>query len=155
MTAALPASDDFHRLALPEKGACSFVITKEAWSGVAGAAVVAHASVLRKIERATGSFRLNQTPEVTLDIELSPGDSAPALAGELEQLLAEMRIVALLLPDTAGEKGALQAAKVAPKDGRVIVTAPWSYEALDRASERLAALIRNGGGGGAEAAGHH
>ena len=142
VTAALPASDDFVRLALPEKGASSFAVTREAWSGAAGAAVVAHASVLRKIERASGSFTLGKSPEITMSIEPSDANPAPALAGEIEQLLAEMRIVALLLPDSVGEKGALQAAKVTAKDGRVLVTAPWSYEALDRGCARVARLIR-------------
>jgi len=142
--AALPASDDFHRLALPEKGASSFAVTKEAWGGAAGVAVVAHASVLRKIERASGHFTLSKSPELSMEIEPVSASPAPALAGELEQLLSEMRIVAMLLPDTIGEKGALQAAKVTAKDGRVIITAPWSYEALDGACARLAGQIRAG-----------
>lgn len=140
--AALPVSDDFARLALPERVASSFAVTRDAWSGAAGAAVVAHASVLRKIERASGTFTLGKSPEITMQIEPSEANPAPALAGEIEQLLAEMRIVALLLPDTVGEKGALQAARVSAKDGHVIVTAPWSYEALDRGCARLARSIR-------------
>lgn len=140
--AAMPASEDFVRLALPEKGASSFAVTHEAWSGAAGAAVVAHASVLRKIERASGTFKLGKSPEITMQIEPSEANPAPALAGEIEQLLAEMRIVSLLLPDVVGEKGALQATKVAAKEGHVIVTAPWSYEALDRGCARLAGHIR-------------
>lgn len=155
VTAALPASDDFHRLALPEKGASTFAVTKEAWSGAAGAAVVAHASVLRKIERASGQITLSKSPELTMEIEPAEANPAPALAGEIEQLLAEMRIVALLLPDAIGEKGALQAAKVTAKDGRVIVTAPWSYEALDQGCARLAGGIRAGLGSGSEAARVH
>lgn len=151
VVAALPASDDFRRLALPEKGGTSFVVTREAWSGAAGAAVVAHASVLRKIERATGHFTLSKSPEVSLEIEPVAVDPAPALAGEIEQLLAELRIVALLLPDSAGEKGALQAAKVTAKEGRVVITAPWSYEALDGACARLAAQIRAGLSAGTKA----
>jgi hypothetical protein len=142
VTAALPASEDFVRLALPEKGASSFAVTHEAWSGAAGAAVVAHASVLRKIERASGTFTLGKSPEITMSIEPSEANPAPALAGEIEQLLAEMRIVALLLPDSVGEKGALQAAKVTAREGHVLVTAPWSYEALDRGCARLAGLLR-------------
>lgn len=144
VTAALPASEDFRRLALPEKGGSSFTVTREAWSGAAGAAVVAHASVLRKIERASGHFTLSKLPELSLEIEPVAVDPAPALAGEIEQLLAELRIVALLLPDSVGEKGALQAAKVTAKGGRVLITAPWSYEALDGACARLAARIRAG-----------
>jgi hypothetical protein len=140
--AALPASEDFVRLALPEKGASSFAVTRDAWSGAAGAAVVAHASVLRKIERASGTFTLGKSPEIIMAIEPSEANPAPALAGEIEQLLAELRIVALLLPDAVGEKGALLAAKVTTKEGRVIVTAPWSYDALDRGCARLAGLIR-------------
>ena len=142
--AALPASDDFHRLELPEKGASSFAVTKEAWSGAAGVAVVAHASVLRKIERASGRFTLSKSPELSLEIEPVSASPAPALAGEIEQLLSEMRIVAMLVPDVGGAKGALQAAKVTAKDGRVVITAPWSYEALDGACARLAEQIRAG-----------
>ena len=153
--AALPASEDFVRLALPERGASSFAVTHEAWSGAAGAAVVAHASVLRKIERASGTFTLGKSPEDIMSIEPSEANPAPALAGEIEQLLAEMRIVALLLPDAVGEKGALQAARVTTKEGHVIVTAPWSYEALDRGSARLADLIRVGLIATPESAPHH
>ena len=153
--AALPASEDFARLALPEKGASSFAVTRDAWSGAAGVAVVAHASVLRKIERASGTFTLGKSPEVTMTIEPSEANPAPALAGEIEQLLAEMRIVALLLPDTVGEKGALQAAKVTAKDGHVIVTAPWSYDALDRGCVRLAGSIRVGLVAAPESVPHH
>ena len=143
VVAALPASDDFHRLALPEKGS-AFALTKEAWSGAAGVAVVAHASVLRKIERASGHVTLSRSPEVVLEIEPVSASPAPALAGEIEQFLSEMRIVAMLLPDLMGAKGALQAAKVTAKDGRVVITAPWSYEALDDACARLAGQIRAG-----------
>jgi hypothetical protein len=153
--AALPASDDFTRLALPERGASSFAVTHEAWSGAAGAAVVAHASVLRKIERASGTFTLGKSPEITMSIEPSEANPAAALAGEIEQLLAEMRIVALLLPDRVGEKGALQAAKVTSRDGRVLVTAPWSYEAIDGGCARLAGLIRVGLSAGPEALPRH
>ncbi|MEP7126991.1 MAG: hypothetical protein ABJE95_39025 [Byssovorax sp.] len=155
VVAALPASDDFARLALPEKGASSFAVTREAWSGAAGAAVVAHASVLRKIERASGTFTLGKTPEITMQIEPSEANPAPALAGEIEQLLAEMRIVALLLPDTVGEKGALQAARVSAKDGHVIVTAPWSYEALDHGCARLAGMIKVSLSASPESLPHH
>ena len=59
-----------------------------------------------------------------------------------EQLLAEMRIVSMLLPEQAGEKGALQAARVSNKNERVVVTAPWSYEALDKACARLAGMMK-------------
>ncbi len=153
--AALPASDDFTRLALPERGGSSFAVTHEAWSGAAGAAVVAHASVLRKIERASGTFNLGKSPEISMSIEPSEANPAAALAGEIEQLLAEMRIVALLLPDRVGEKGALQAAKVTSRDGRVLVSAPWSYEALDGGCARLAGLIRVGLSAGPEALPRH
>jgi hypothetical protein len=144
VVAALPASEDFRRLELPEKGSSSFAVTKEAWSGAAGVAVVAHASVLRKIERASGHFTLGKSPELSMEIEPIAASPAPALAGEIEQLLSEMRIVAMLLPETIGEKGALQAAKVTAKDGRVVITAPWSYETLDGACARLADRLRAG-----------
>jgi hypothetical protein len=140
--AAIPASEDYKRLALPEKGAATFAITHEAWEGAAGAAVVAHASVLRKIERASGQFSLGKAPELSMEIEPAQGTAAPALAGEIEQLLAEMRIVSMLVPEQAGEKGALQAARVSNKNERVTVTAPWSYEALDKACAKLAGAMK-------------
>ncbi|MFO0760260.1 MAG: hypothetical protein U0359_27510 [Byssovorax sp.] len=136
--AALPASKDYERLALPHKGSAVFSITHEAWEGAAGQAVVAHASVLRKIERATGQLNLGKEPTLAMEIEPAQGTTAPALTGEIEQLLAELRIVTLILPDQAGEKGALQAAKVAAKGDRVTVSAPWSYDALDQACARWA-----------------
>lgn len=150
--ASLPATEDYKRLMLPEDGAASFAVTKEAWSGAAGAAVVAHASVLRKIERAGGHFTLSKQPELAMEIVPAEGNEAAALAGEIEQLLAEMRIVTLLLPDVAGEKGALQATKVVARGDRVMVTAPWAYEALDRGCARLALLLRVGFGVGSEQA---
>lgn len=145
VTAALPASDDAVRLVLPQEGAASFAITKQAWSGAAGRAVVAHASVLRKIERATGRLTLSRTPELRMEIEPEGGYEAPALAGEIEQVLAELRIVTLLAPDLAGEKGALAAVKVSTKAERVVMLAPWSYEALDQGCARLAAQIQAAG----------
>ena len=104
-------------------------------------AVVAHASVLRKIERASGTFSLSRSPELRMEIEPAAGNEAAALAGEIEQLLAELRIVTLLVPDIAGEKGALGAVKVSTKGDRIVMTAPWSYEALDRGFARLAGLL--------------
>jgi hypothetical protein len=130
---------------LPQEGAASFTITKQAWSGAASRAVVAHASVLRKIERASGRFTLSRSPELSMEIEPAAGNEAPALAGEIEQVLAELRIVTLVVPDLAGEKGALSAVKVSTKGDRVVMVAPWSYEALDRAIARLAALIQAAG----------
>ncbi len=77
-----------------------------------------------------------------MEIEPAQGTAAPALAGEIEQLLAELRIVTMLLPDRAGEKGALQAARVSPRNDRVAITAPWSYETLDKACAKLAATMK-------------
>jgi hypothetical protein len=145
VTAALPASDESLRLLLPQEGAASFAITKQAWSGAAGRAVVAHASVLRKIERANGRFTLSRSPELWMEIEPADGNEAPALTGEIEQVLSELRIVTLLAPDVAGEKGALSAMKVSAKGDRVVMVAPWSYEALDRGCARLATLIQAAG----------
>jgi hypothetical protein len=145
VTAALPASDESRNFLLPHEGAASFAITKQAWSGAAGKAVVAHASVLRKIERATGRFTLNRSPELWMEIEPAAGNEAPALTGEIEQVLAELRIVTLLVPDIAGEKGALSAVKVSAKGDRVVMVAPWSYEALDRGCARLGGLIQAAG----------
>lgn len=142
VVAALPASDDHRRLALPDGGAATFAITKQAWSGAAGVRTVASATVLRQVERAEGRFVLGSAPEITMSIEPAPGVEPAALAREIERVLVEMRLLTFLLPDVAGEKGAIAGARAKAAGERVELTAPWPYEGLDRACARLAALLR-------------
>lgn len=147
MTAALPASDEARRLALPAAGAVTFAVTRQAWSGAAGLAAVAHASVLGRIERASGRMTLGDAPEVSLTLEPAGGVQAAALAGELEDLVNELRLVTMLLPDLVGEKGALGAARITPSGDRVAITAPWPHEGIDRGCKRLAQLLGGGAHG--------
>lgn len=141
VNAALPASDDARRLALPDQGAVTFAVTRQAWSGAAGLAAVTHASVLGRIARASGRMTLGDAPEVSLILEPAPGVEATALAGELEQVVNELRLVTLILPDVIGEKSALGAARITPGSSQVAITAPWPHDGLDRACQRLAQLL--------------
>ncbi len=139
---ALPASDDRHRLDLPEDGAVTFAVTKQAWSGAAGVARLAGASVLGHVERASGRMSLGDAPVVAMILEPAPGVTAGALAREISELIQEARLVTLLLPDVAGEKGALGSAQVNVNGEHVTLTAPWPYEGLDRGVAHLTTLIR-------------
>jgi hypothetical protein len=145
--AALPANDDAARLALPD-GAVSMAITKAAWSGASRlTAALPHGSVLGRIEAATGRFALGDAPSLTMRAEATGGDAA-ALAKDLEALLEEaragLRLASEVLGerDALGERAALRAATVRVDGAAVVVEAPWPYEALDRACERLAADVR-------------
>jgi hypothetical protein len=145
VVAALPTSDEYKRLALPEKGAVTFAVTHLAWDGASGflGDVVKHNQVLRQVERATGWLELGDTPTLVIRVEPRPGNEPAALARDLEVTLGELRLLTLLVPDVAGEKAALGRALVRPeKDGSVRVTASWPYDGLDRGCARLVALLR-------------
>jgi hypothetical protein len=139
---ALSRSDEQTHLDLPEDGAVTFAVTKQAWSGAAGIARVAGASVLGHVERASGRMSLGDSPVVAMVIEPAQGTTAASLAKELSELIREARLVTMLLPDVAGEKGALGAALVNVSGEHVTLTAPWPYEGLDRGIGHLTALIR-------------
>jgi hypothetical protein len=141
VNAALPAAEDARRLGLPEEGAATFAVTRQAWEGVAGIATIAHASVLGHVARASGRLTLGPTPELSLTIEPAAGVAAADLARELNDVAADVRLVTLILPDLAGEKQALGGVQIAPSGGQVKVFAPWPYEGLDRGCRRLAELI--------------
>ena len=141
VNAALPASDDARHLDLPEDGAATFAVTRQAWSGAAGIAALSHASVLRHVERASGRMKLGSSPEVSMSIVPIAGTSAAELARELDEVTAELRLVTLLLPDVAGEKSALSSVIIKAAEDRVTVTAAWPHDGLDRAAQRLAGLL--------------
>ncbi len=89
---------------------------------------------------------LGSAPELSMTLELVPGVDAAALARQLEAAVAELRLVTLILPDIAGEKAALGAARITPSGDRVAITAPWPYEGLDRGCRRLGGLLGLGEG---------
>jgi hypothetical protein len=70
------------------------------------------------------------------DLEATDGD-APALLKELEPALDEARALDAVVPDLAGEKSALRSLRLTVEGGAVLADAPWPYDALDRACERL------------------
>jgi hypothetical protein len=162
VTAALPATDEWKRMGLPDDGAVTFMLTDAAWGGAAselaksvtGAIGKGVPSIipgvplpvpdisLGKISRASGRLTLGKSPTVTVRIEPAPGQDPAPLAANIDRTLAALRILLLLTPDVAGEKDALAATRVTPEGGVVNVVTPWPYEGLDRACERLARLIR-------------
>lgn len=139
--AALPSSDEYKKLDLPIKGAVSFAVTKRAWAGASRSIVITHASALDQVERAKGRFDLGRSPLLTMEIEPAQGVTPKALAADLEAAIAELRIVTLVVPEMAGEKRALGAATIKVDGDRVVLTAPWPYDALDGACKRLATQL--------------
>ncbi len=149
--AAIPASDEWQRLGLPEEGAVSFAITREAWGGV-GAAIGGMlprggAGLFRRASRATGSMTLGASPALSMRVDPAAGEAASALASDVETILGDLKLITLILPDTFGEKGALRSARVEAKGSAVDVHAEWPLEGLDRACERLAQLLKARSGG--------
>jgi hypothetical protein len=140
--AALPASEEARRVEVPEEGAVSFAVTHEAWAGAAGLARLAGAGTLDKVKRAHGRMVLGDAPELYMTLEPSAGVDAAALAREMNALIGTARLVTLLVPDLAGEKGALQGAVASAEGDHVGIQAPWPYEGLERGVHRLGAVIR-------------
>ena len=140
--AALPETDDAAHLGLPDGGAVAIVITKPAWSGASTALfALPHGGVLGKVDGASGRFALGDAPALTLRLEAAGGD-AVALQADLASMLDEVRAVFTILPDLVGEKAALRGARLRVDGGAVVVEAPWPLEALDRACDRFAGVVR-------------
>lgn len=161
VNAALPATDEWKRLGLPEDGAVTFALTDAAWGGVSGALgsglaggalgkpvalpglpALSSGLSLGRITRATGRLTLGNSPTIVVRIEPVAGQDPAPLAADIERTLGALRILLLLAPDVAGEKEAIAATRVAAEGGVVTVTTPWPYEGLDRACERLARVLR-------------
>lgn len=142
VSASLPATDEWKRMGLPIEGAVTFVATKDAWSGLLRMippAAPLPASV-RSVERVSGHLSLGSAPALSVRVSPAASDGAGPLAADIERTFAALRILLLLAPDVAGEKGALAAAKVAASGGDVLVTTEWPYEGLDRAVQQIVAL---------------
>lgn len=139
--AALPATDSYKRLELPERGALVFAVTGDAWQGLArSAGGLPQAEALGRVDHATGSLELGSAPRVELSLRPPAGGDTAALSRDAETVLAAMRLATLLLPDRYGEKEALAKAQVAVEGRAVVVRAPWPVDGLDRACEALAKL---------------
>ena len=147
VTAALPISEEHKRVQLPERGAVTFAVTKEAWSGVAGLLhSLPHGGVFAKVERASGLLVLGSSPEIEMHMEATPGTSSAPLVADVEAMLRDLRLILLLAPDVAGEKQALQGVKVSASGGSVRLKTSWPYEGLDRGCEALARMLRSPSG---------
>ena len=141
--AALPATEEGQKLGLPEKGAVTFAVARQAFEVASGAStLLPRASVLGTIERATGSLTLGGSPELVVRFEPTKAADAPKLEEGARALLSDLGLMLLLAPDVAGEKEAVRSATV-KRDGDVVVLrAPWPYDGLDRAAATLAGKLR-------------
>lgn len=148
--AALPASDEWQRLGLPERGALSFAVTREAWEGlgteIGGMLPIGGAGLFRRPGRAAGAMTLGDAPKLTMRVDPAAGETAAALAADLESVLGGLKLVMLLMPDQVGEKAAIQSAQVQAGPQAVEIRADWPRDGLERACERLARRIRAAGG---------
>ncbi|MDI3282799.1 hypothetical protein [Polyangium sp. 15x6] len=141
--AALPATEEGQKLGLPEKGAVTFAIARQAFEAISGAgAITPRASVLGTVERATGTLALGGSPELVVRLEPTKAADAPKLEEGTRALLSDLGLALLLVPDVAGEKEALRATTVKREGDVVVLRAAWPYDGLDRAAEKLAGKLR-------------
>ncbi|WP_437575390.1 hypothetical protein [Sorangium sp. So ce887] len=143
--AALPASDEWQRLDLPEQGPVTFALTSAAWSGAAGAvsAVLPRAGALfRRIDHASGTFTLGAEPALAMRLAPVSGDAAAALAADTQAFLGSLKLALALLPDVAGAGTAIEGAQAVAQGDRVELRAKWPHEGLDRACAELAQRAR-------------
>jgi hypothetical protein len=146
VTAALPGRDDSDRL-LPTAGAIAFTADTAAVGEMLGALPVRLPGTdgLAGIQRLTGQMTLSDNP--TLEVALLPrqGVRATDLAADLDVLLARLKLATQLLDvDLYGASQAIGDSVIETEGDRVTWTAPWPYEALDRAAAQLAARLGNG-----------
>ncbi|WP_437965787.1 hypothetical protein WMF04_40120 [Sorangium sp. So ce260] len=143
--AALPASDEWQRLDLPEQGPVTFALTGAAWSGAAGvvSAVLPRAGALfRRIDHASGTFTLGAEPALAMRLAPVSGDAAAALAADTQAFLGSLKLALALLPDVAGAGAAIEAAQAAPQGDLVEIRTKWPHDGLDRACAELAQRAR-------------
>ncbi|AUX25530.1 hypothetical protein SOCEGT47_060770 [Sorangium cellulosum] len=145
VNAALPASDEWQRLGLPEQGAITFALTGAAWSGAAGAisAVLPRAAALfRRIEHGAGTLTLGADPTLVFRIAPASGEAAAALASDAQALLGSLKLTLAVVPDVAGMKAALEGAQAVARGDRVEIHTKWPHEGLDHACAELARRAR-------------
>lgn len=143
--AALPATEEWHRIGLPKEGAVVFSVSETAWNGAARTLgrMIPGGPALGSVKRVTGSFLLDKNPELSLYLEPAEGQDPEPIRADADRVLAAGRLAMMLLPqDTMGGKEALSGATTTVAKGKVQIRAPWPYEGLDRACEKLAAQWR-------------
>jgi hypothetical protein len=141
--ASLPATLEGASIGLPEKGALTFVIRKQAFEAASSMNPLAgNTSALGRVSRGTGSLTLGKAPELVVRLEPIEASDTAAVAESARSFLSQLGLLLLLAPDVAGEKEALRAASVESAGAVVVLRAPWPYEGLDRGAARLAAKMR-------------
>ncbi|XYH95669.1 hypothetical protein ACMHYB_49020 [Sorangium sp. So ce1128] len=145
VNAALPASDEWQRLDLPEQGPVTFALTSAAWSGAAGvvSAVLPRAAALfRRVDHASGALTLGAEPALAMRVAPVSGEAAAALAADTQALLGSLKLALAVLPDVAGARAALEGAQALAQGDLVEIQTRWPYEGLDRACADLARRAR-------------
>ncbi|WP_437829404.1 hypothetical protein [Sorangium sp. So ce1153] len=145
VNAALPASDEWQRLDLPEQGPVTFALTSAAWSGAAGvvSAVLPRAGALfRRVDHASGALTLGAEPALAMRLAPASGEAAAALAADTQALLGSLKLALAVLPDVAGARAALEGAQALAQGDQVELQTKWPYEGLDRACADLAQRAR-------------
>ncbi|WP_437525086.1 hypothetical protein WME79_37390 [Sorangium sp. So ce726] len=146
--AALPTSDEWRRLDLPEQGAVTFALTSAACSGAAAAVsgVLPRAGALfRRIDHASGALTLGAEPALSMLLAPASGEAAAALAPDTQALLGSLKLALAMLPDAVdvvGAGAALEGAQALAQGERVEIRTKWPYEGLDRACAELAHRAR-------------
>ncbi|AGP40241.1 hypothetical protein [Sorangium cellulosum] len=149
VSAALPASDEWQRLDLPEQGAVAFALTGAAWSGAAGVAspLLPRAGALfRRIDHASGTLTLGAEPALAMRLAPVSGDAAAALAADAQAFLGSLKLALALLPDIAGAGAAIDGAQAEARGDRVEIRTKWPVEGVDRACAALAQRAREAAG---------
>ncbi|WP_437304555.1 hypothetical protein [Sorangium sp. So ce388] len=144
VNAALPASDEWERLDLPEQGPVTFALTSAAWSGAAGvvSAVLPRAGALfRRVDHASGALTLGAEPALAMRLAPASGEAAVALAADTQALLGSLKLALAVLPDVAGARAALEGAQALAQGDQVALQTKWPYEGLDRACADLAQRV--------------
>ncbi|MBM4360454.1 MAG: hypothetical protein FJ096_20295 [Deltaproteobacteria bacterium] len=144
--AALTARDEDpppEELPLPTTGAVTFMMNSRAYRGALThlPSILSPVDTLESIDRMNGVLLLSEAPRV--EVQLRPrGVPAAELVGKLESQLSAVKLVLLLSSDDlGGAKRAIASAQVSEKNGDVLVSAPWPYDALEDGVANLANLV--------------
>lgn len=144
--AAIPSTEEWHRMGLPTEGALTFAVSDTAWNGAAHTLgrLIPGGLSLGGIQRVTGRVLLQKETEISVFLEPLAGQDPETIRANAESVLVAGRMAMLLLPqDKYGEKQALSSASATVEGAKVKIRVLWPYDGLDRACERIAASLRS------------
>lgn len=142
VTASLPSSEEYKRMDLPEEGAVSFAVSKEAFEELArDTGAFDPSGAMKRIRHLKGTLALSAEPSMVLDLEPKGGENAETLGRDLETFLGRLRLGLVLVPDQMGEKTALSSTKVTVENEHVMVRGTWPLDGLERGCQKLAGLL--------------